>query len=163
MRREDCLEMLKRIPEDMIPQVNLVLSNSFVLTIEAVARLESTYIVFRGREGGTSDEGRAFFVPYEEICYIRIEREVRMGELKRMFGETGFLDSQDRLNGATVAEPTNEVAKTAVNNPTPPPVQTPTPIGSSDPGSIAKQNLLDRIRATRANVAGGAGKAGGGK
>src|SRR5579862_9187594 len=97
MRKEDCVDMFKRIPEEMHPQVNLVLANQFVLTVESVARFEDTYLVFRGREGGTSDEGRAFFVPYEEISYIRIEREVRMGELKKMFGETGYLDLDARL------------------------------------------------------------------
>lgn len=161
MRREDCIEMFKRIPEDMHPQVNLVLHNAFIVTVESIARYEATYLVFRGREGGTSDDGRAFFVPYEEISYIRIEREVRMGELKKMYGETGYVDAEDRL-GTVVKEATPEVAKAQLDNPTPQP--TPTPIIMSDPASIAKQNLLDRIRAARANAAGTTGKpAGGGK
>src|SRR5580698_1299041 len=129
MRREDVMEMFKRVPEEMHPQVNLILSNSFVLTVDAVARFEPTYLVFRGREGGTSDEGRAFFVSYEEITYIRIERIVRMGELKRMYRETDYLDSEDRL-GTTVKEAAPEVAKPALDNPTPPP--SPSPIGLSD-------------------------------
>jgi hypothetical protein len=158
MRREDCVEMFKRIPEEMHPQMNLVLRNAFVLTVESVARYEAMYLVFRGREGGTSDEGRAFFVPYEEISYIRIERVVRMGELKIMYGEVGYVDSEDRL-ATVVKETAPEAAKTPLDNPTPPP--TPTPIGGSDPASIAKQNLLDRIRATRAN-AGTTGKLGSG-
>jgi hypothetical protein len=159
MRREDLMEMFKKIPEVMHPQVNLVLGNRFVLTVESIARYEPTYLVFRGREGGTSDEGRAFFVPYEEISYIRIEREVRMGEIKKMFGETGYIDSEDRLNMAE--EAAKEAAPTGPSNQTPPPA--PTPIVASDPGFIAKQNLLDRIRATRANAAGVTGKLGGGK
>jgi hypothetical protein len=155
MRREDCLEMFQRIPEDLLPQVNLVLRNQFVLTVESVARFEPTYLVFRGREGGTSDEGRAFFVPYEEIGYIRIEREVRMGMLKKMYGETGYLDAEDRLNTPSVPAP--EPIKTPVENPTPPPTPSVIAVNASDPASIAKQNLLDRIRAARAN-AGTSGK-----
>lgn len=151
MRREDCLELFKRIPEDMQPQVNLVLSNSFVLTVETVARFEETFLVFRGREGGTSDEGRAFFVPYEQICYVRIEREVRLGELKRMFGETGYVDAEDRLNKPA------ETASTGSKPGADAAVATPAPVAmnASDPASIAKQNLLDRIRAARANAATG--------
>ena len=161
MRREDCVEMFERIPEEMHPQVNLVLANRFVLTVESVARFEQTYIVFRGREGGTSDEGRAFFVPYEEVSYIRIEREVRMGELKKMFGETGYLDLDDRLKKAE-AEALTETSKPSPSTQTPAPVPAPTPVVASDPGSIAKQNLLDRIRATRASAAGATGKLGSG-
>lgn len=157
MRREECLELFKRIPESMHPQVNLALRNGFVLSIETIARFESTYLVFRGREGGTSDEGRAFFVPYDEICYIRIERAVRLGELKKMYGEEGFVDAEDRLTDPSTIP---EVAPTPVAKPTPP---APSPTIGTDPASIAKQNILDRIRAARANVAGITGKLGGSK
>jgi hypothetical protein len=160
MRREDCVDMFKRIPEEMLPQVNLILANGFSLTVESVARFEPTYVVFRGREGGTSDEGRAFFVPYEEISYMRVEREVRMGEIKKMYGETGFIDKGDLLTTVD-QEKVTETSKPSANTQTPAP--TPTPVGGNDPGSIAKQNLLDRIRATRASAGGVTGKLGGGK
>jgi hypothetical protein len=159
MRREDCEEMFKRIPEEMHPQVNLILRNSFVVSVDMIARYEATYLVLRGREGGTSDDGRAFFVPYEEISYIRIERVVRMGELKRMYGETGYVDSEDRLATVVKEAAPEATAAKPLDNPTPQP--TPTPIVMSDPASIAKQNLLDRIRAARAS-AGTTGKLGSG-
>jgi hypothetical protein len=150
--------MFARIPAAMHAQVNLALRNGFVLSVETVARFEPTYLVCRGREGGTSDEGRAFFVPYEEISYIRLERVVRVGELKQMYGEAGYEDREDRLNAD--ADPVRE-GKTAPAAPQAP-APTPPPAGT-DPASIAKQNLLNRIRAARANVAGTTGKLGGGK
>ncbi len=154
MRKEDCIDLLtKRIPEDTHPQVNLCLRNGMVLSMDAVARFEENYVVFRGREGGTSDEGRAFFVPYEEVTYIRIERIVKMGELKKMWGETGYLDAEDRLSSPS---PSTTPAGTMA------PAITPAPVGGpSDPAAIAKQNLLNRIRAARANVAGSTNKLGG--
>jgi hypothetical protein len=153
MRREECVELFKRIPEASHAQVNLVLRNQFTLSVDVVVRFEPMYIVFRGREGGTTDEGRAFFVPYEEIAYLRLERVVRLGELKQMYGEMGFVDAEDRLSAPEQKEP--EPSSTPVST------QTPLPAPSSlpqDPASIAKQNLLDRIRATRASVAGATGK-----
>jgi hypothetical protein len=162
MRREDLVEMFQRIPEAMHAQVNLVLRNQFVVSIDAVARFEPMYLVARGREGGTSDEGRGFFVPYDEICYIRIERPVRLGELKTMYGETGFQDMEDRLDAETAAldAAARQTANgsTSPSTPTPPPTAIPVPVTASDPASIARQNLLDRIRAARANVAGTTGK-----
>ena len=150
MRREDCVELFKRIPEQSHPQINLVLRNQFVLSVDSVVRFEPTYIVFRGREGGTTDEGRAFFVPYDEIGYVRLERVVRIGELKQMYGETGHVDAEDRLSKGETQEDKAEAAKLALD------AQTPQPASGVplDPASIAKQNLLDRIRATRASVAG---------
>ncbi len=152
MRREECVELFKRIPEASHAQVNLVLRNQFVLSVDAVVRFEPTYMAFRGREGGTTDEGRAFFVPYEEIAYFRLERVVRLGELKQMYGETGYVDAEDRLSTPEQKEP---------DAPAPVDTKTPLPVPSvlpQDPASIAKQNLLDRIRATRASVAGATGK-----
>ena len=152
MRREECVELFKRVPESYHPQMNLVLRNQFVLSVDVVVRFEPMYIVFRGREGGTTDEGRGFFVPYEEIAYIRLERVVRLGEMKQMYGETGYVDAEDRLSTPEQKEPEETPA---VDTKTPLPAPAPMP---QDPASIAKQNLLDRIRATRANIAGATGK-----
>lgn len=153
MRREDCVEMFKRVPERFHPQVNLVMQNQSVIAVDVVVRFEPTYVCLRGREGGTTDEGRAFFLPYDDISYLRVERVVKLSELKAMFGETGFVDEEDKLGQAAEAEAEATREKEAAVSLT----QTPTPIPlPSDPASIAKQNLLDRIRAARANAAGGA-------
>jgi hypothetical protein len=150
--------MFAKIPEGMHPQVNLILRNGFCLAVSTVARYEDTYVVFSGREGGTSDEGRGFFVPYDEISYVRIERAVRVGELKRMFGEMGYEDMEDRLDAMTQAAQKEADSATVAVTPAPLPVANGTPIMASDPAAIARQNLLDRIRAARANVAGTTGK-----
>ena len=156
MRREECVELFKRIPEAFHPQVNLVLRNQFVLSVDVVVRFEPTYLAFRGREGGTTDEGRGFFVPYEEIAYFRLERVVRLSEMKAMYGETGFVDAEDRL--AAEENSRQDAAKPDVNASTPPPGAS--TVLPQDPASIAKHNLLERIRATRASVAGTTGRLG---
>lgn len=158
MRKEDCLDLFKRIPEASHPQVNLILQNGLMLTIDTIVRFESAYMVFRGREGGNTDEGRAFFVPYDEICYLKIERTVRLGELKKMYGEEGYIDAEDRLSAPEAAAP-----QPAPAAPGTAPAPVPAAVGLTDPASIAKQNLLERIRAARANVAGTTGKLCGGK
>ena len=101
MGRDDCMEMFGKIPEAMHACVNLVLRNGFCLSVSMIARYEANYVIFSGREGGTSDEGRGFFVPYDEISYIRIEKPIRVGELKSMYGETGYQDMEDRLDAMT--------------------------------------------------------------
>src|SRR5262249_47721880 len=116
------------------------------------------YIVLRGREGGTTDEGRAFFVPYDEIAYIRVEQVLRLGDLKRMYGETGYVDQDDKL-GQQVAAEAAAAEKVLADAKTPPPGASPIPL-PTDPASVAKQNLLDRIRAARANIGGATGKLG---
>lgn len=155
MRREECVELFKRVPEDSHAQMNLVLRNQFVLSVDVIVRFEPTYLAFRGREGGTTDEGRAFFVPYDEIAYIRLERVVRLSELKAMYGETGFVDAEDRLSGGDEGEQPAGDTRQSIDKKTPPSSNNGQP---QDPAAIAKQNLLERLRARRANLAGATGK-----
>jgi hypothetical protein len=157
MRREDCIEMFERIPVRFHPQINVVMQNQAVISVDMAFRFEPNFLVLRGREAGSTDEGRAFFLPYEEISYVRLERTIKMSELKSMFGETGHVDEEDRLaqhiSEEEVASATVETSEESLlDAETPPP--SPSPLLTQDPASIAKQNLLDRIRAARANATG---------
>ncbi|QDU22059.1 hypothetical protein [Urbifossiella limnaea] len=161
MRREDCVDLFGKIPQVYHPQINLILRGQGMITVDVVIRFESHYVVLRGREQGSTDEGRAFFVPYEEIAYFRLERVVKLGEIKSMYGESGFVDAEDALLAAADKPDADPAAETSAGDAskTPPPMAT--PLGPTDPGAIARQNLLERIRAARANVGGATGRVGG--
>lgn len=158
MRREDCVDLFKRIPESYHPQVNMILRGQGMITVDTVVRFEPAYVVLRGREQGSTDEGRAFFVPYEEIAYLRIERVLKLGQLKKMYGETGHVDAEDALGQAEADTAETGALTAGVDVQTPVPAAEPS--GPMDPAEIAKKNLLDRIRAARANVAGTTGRIG---
>ncbi|MCS7020659.1 MAG: hypothetical protein NZ703_10580 [Gemmataceae bacterium] len=145
MRREDCLDIFQRLPEALHNSVNLVLRNQFVIAVDMVARFEPHYLVLRGREGGSTDEGRGFFIPYDEIAYIRIERTVKVGELKRYYGETGYIDKEELAEAGPQQTSERQVAA---------PAGAGSVVVAEDPAAIARQNLLERIRATRANLGG---------
>lgn len=134
MTADDVHDILDKLaPEDLSKTV-LSLRFGAAVTIDAVARRETDYLVIRGRENGTTDEGRAFFVPYEDILYIKIDRVLKVEELKRMYGE--------KVAAPVVAEGETKGDDKAVTN-------TPAPTAPMDPAAIAKQNLLARIRAAR--------------
>src|SRR5690606_2718443 len=105
MLRDDCLDLFKRIPERYHPQVNLILRGQGLITVDTVVRFEPSYLVLRGRESGTSDENRAFFVPYDEIAYLRVERALKVSELKKMYGEGAHVDAEDVLAAPAQGEP----------------------------------------------------------
>lgn len=138
MRREDCVEVFGRIPPEMHPQVNVVFRGQGMITVDTVVGFEPGYVALRGREGGSTDEARAFFVPYEEIAYLRIERVVKLGELRQMLGRP-----DEPAPVAAAADPEPDAT------PAPAAAATPAPL---DPAAIAKQNLLARIRAARTNA-----------
>ena len=141
MRREEVAELLQRIPPIDIPKAVLCLRSGYNITIDYVYRLESTYLVVRGREAGTNDDGRGFFVPYEEVSYLKIDRAVKINELRKMYGEPVVADE----DGGEI-----ESAPAAASGEGPKPLPSP----AMDPASIAKQNLLDRIRAARTQTGG---------
>ena len=125
MRRDDLLDVLNRIPPGDLTVTVLIL-RSGMITIDTVLRAEDEYVVIRGREGGTTDEGRAFFVPYAEVVYVKLDKILKAADVQKMYA-------------GPEAEPPPASAVT----------QTPAPPETRDPAAIAKQNLLDRIRAAR--------------
>ena len=152
MRRDDVVSLLAKIPIHDHPKTVLVLKGGVAaVNIDTLMRQEAEYVVVRGREAGTNDEGRAFFVPYDEISYVKVERVVRLNDIRAMYGEA--LVASNSLSDAEDDGPVAPAAAAA----TPVAATTPAPAAPLDPAAIAKQNLLDRIRAARTS----AGKPGG--
>jgi hypothetical protein len=136
MRREDVIAAVQKLTPDDRSKIMLVLRSGIGINVEILFRTEPEYLVIRGREAGTTDEHRAFFLPYDEISYLKLERSIKLADLQRMFGVSA--------DGAEV--PAAEVT-----------TLTPTPIGVAptpavDPAVIARQNLLERLRAARTSA-----------
>jgi hypothetical protein len=135
MTADDVHDILDKLPPEDLPKTVLVLRHGAAVTIDAIARREENYLVIRGRENGTSDEGRALFVPYDEVLYVKVDRVLKVEDLKRMYGERVEV-KVSVLDAPQVAE----VKSTAA---------TPAPTSTMDPAAIAKENLLARIRVAK--------------
>ena len=135
MTREELTDILARIPENDHPKVQFVMQNGATMALDVLLRLESTYFVMRGREAGNQDEGRAFFLPYADVSFLKIERVMTMAELDAMYSD---LPATVKRSNARETRPEPEI-------------ETPLPMPTAplDPAAIAKQNLLDRIRAAK--------------
>ncbi len=136
MRRDDVQAMFKRIPEVDHTKVCLVLAGGQIVNVDLLYRLDDTFVTVRGREAGSNDEGRAFFLPYESISYMKIERMVLIAELEFIFGVAQKVPAGP-LPG--------EVGKSALT-------VTPMPAPPTDPAGIARANLLARIQAARTSA-----------
>ena len=141
MRREDILDLVGRLHPTDVTKLVFVLTGGRGIITDLVFRSEPEFIIIRGRETGTNDESRAFFVPYAEVAYLRLERVVKISDLKRMYGLPITGDEADEMNESRHDEP-----KTAAS------AAGPAKTAAQDPATIAKQNLLDRIRAARTSA-----------
>jgi hypothetical protein len=138
MTRDEWMTMFRNFPEEEHNKLVLVLQNNAEISIDTVFRFEQYFLVVRGRTGGTIDEARGFFIPYEQMIYVRFERIMKLEELEAMF---------KKAEEAIVAPP--PVTET-------PAPQTTTPLNLPRPAlpaptdpTAASRLLLERIRATR--------------
>jgi hypothetical protein len=137
MTNQEWIDMLRVIPEDLQNALVLVLQNGSEISVDTLFRFESKFLILRGRVGGTTDEGRAFFVPYDQMLYFRIERVTNLAELRDMLTISAGLAAALVPETATLAAPVPE--------PPPPPA------APAVTDATANRNaLLDRIRAARA-------------
>ena len=146
MLREQCWTLLNVIPEADLTKTSLMLKNGISINIDTIFRKEKDYLLVRGREAGSNDEGRAFFLPYEEISYIKIEKMVRLNELRAIYGEAlqaGGLADADDDELAQIPQPATTLKPTV-------PLA---PAAALDPAAVAKANLLERIRHARTSAA----------
>src|SRR5438128_4617816 len=87
MQNSAWIVLLRRIPPDQHNSLAIVTSVGIEINIQNLVRIEDDHVVIRGRLAGTTDTGRAFFVPYNQINYLGIVREVKEPQLRALYGE----------------------------------------------------------------------------
>src|SRR5262245_58990547 len=104
------IALLRRIPPALHDSLAVMTTVGTEITIQAFVRVEEEYLVIRGRLAGTTDTGRVFFVPFDQINYLGFTREVKEPEILALYDEPEA--------GASLAPP-----PTPVDAPTPPPAE----------------------------------------
>jgi hypothetical protein len=87
MTGADWIALLNLIPVEQHNQLNIITRTGIELSVDMFLRMEATYLVFRGRMVGNTDEGRVFFTPYSEIASIYINRYVKETEISQLFSD----------------------------------------------------------------------------
>ena len=149
------MDLVRRIPPDQ--QSNLVLMTTIGLefSLRAIIRVEEEYVVIRGRIAGTTDTGRVFFVPYDQINYIGYQSEVREAQIDALYGDCGPRPAPSEQPPAGIAVSVTAEGPPA-NGPIPtevPPAPRPASPGRSS-GRIpipSKKALLERLRLRNRN------------
>lgn len=140
MQGPEWIRMFRHIPPAQQDSLVLMTAAGIEIALQTIVRLEESYLVVRGRMAGTTDTGRLFFVPYDQITYVGIQKMVAEAEIQALLGEPGAPVAPARPAPAeqSTGEPAAESGLAAPPDPSRP---------GSRPGAPSKEQLLERLRA----------------
>jgi hypothetical protein len=140
------MELFQLVPAHLRHKVMLMTRTGVELAVQEFLRLEETYILIRGRVAGTSDTGRVFFVPYEQVCYAGFSHQMKREEVEAIYGDRPPAAVLAPLDKPEAAEAPAEMAGEAPAEEAP--AERPKPAPLSAP---KKSELLQRLRSRSHN------------
>jgi hypothetical protein len=152
MQSADWIELFRRIPQKNQSKMMLVTSIGIEISMQNVMRLDPEYLVLRGRLAGTTEMGRVFFIPYDQINYINFNFEMTDLQYEGVVGPVEFpLAREERLPDKPEAQPRPPSRLEA-----PPPLAADAEAGAVEAEAPAerpavKETLLERLRARAAS------------
>jgi hypothetical protein len=154
MQNSAWIVLLRRIPPDLHNTLAIVTTIGIEINIQTLVRIEDDHVVIRGRLAGTTDTGRAFFVPYDQINYLGIVKEMKEPQVRALYGEAPPAEEVEQKTDAVSTE--SAVAQPSATEAMPVPVPPPEPEATppAEPPKPApqlkiprKSGVLERLRA----------------
>lgn len=148
MRHSAWIDLLRLVTARQRHNMMVMTSGPAEIAIHEILRLEEEYLVIRGRLGGTNNEGRIFFVPYDQLIYVGLQKPVRPADVAALYDPSLPVEVPSPPESAeAAAEPPEETEAAGDPEPAAPsatPHETPT-------ASPKRAELLERIRARKQN------------
>jgi hypothetical protein len=86
MQAASWMELLERIPEHQRNKLVVMTDARVEIAVQDLVRMSDDYIAVRGRLAGSSDTGRLFFIPFNRIVYVGLQKLVIDQEIAEIFG-----------------------------------------------------------------------------
>ncbi len=145
--------LFRRMPAEQHNQVMLVTRSGIEIAVQALLRIEPGFVAIKGRLSGSTDAGRVFFIPYENLDYFGIQRDVKEEEFDAIFG-AGSLTAAAQPRASARPEPAPPDPE-----PEPSPAEATVTVTVSQKTPVPlKSEVLERFRA---RVGGSSGSANG--
>jgi hypothetical protein len=133
--------VFNRIPRQHHEILMVVTSIGIEINVRSIQLLEPDYVVIRGRLGGTTDAGRIFFIPYDQINYLTFNVEIKEDQVAAMLG----VDAPPPKPPIPEPESAKQVAAGPEND-EPESASSPAPGPAKPEAAPTKMALLERIR-----------------
>jgi hypothetical protein len=77
MKAADWIDLVQKFPPSEFDGFGLYLDSGMEVTMQSVLQLNGDHMLIRGRNVGSADAGRFFYIPYDRIICIVYNRPVR--------------------------------------------------------------------------------------
>jgi hypothetical protein len=140
--------LLRRVPTALHNSLMLITTVGTEVAVQDIFRLDDEFMVLRGRMSGTTDNGRVFVIPYDQLHYVGFQKLLSPTELQ------AFLDPAIAapIEPAPVIEQPTAATPAAEDKPAPEPPPQPAPVPPAQapeqaPEPPSRVVLLQRVRA----------------
>jgi hypothetical protein len=154
MQSASWIALLQRIPPTQHETLMLATLVGTEIAIQNILRLEAEYVVIRGRLAGSTDTGRVFFIPYDQLNYVGFQKGVTEAQICELYGEPVPTPAAAQVEAESILEPPAEVEpEAAADSPQPPePTTEATPASEADKPKPrlaipSRSGILARLRA----------------
>ena len=81
------ITLLRRVPGNLHDSLCLGLTSGAEIVTQRLIKLDSEFMVTRGRLAGTTDPGRIIMIPYAQLTHVSVMRELSEAEMDAIFGQ----------------------------------------------------------------------------
>ncbi len=139
------IDLLRRIPAELHDALAFGLVTGEEVVVQQLLKLESDFVIVRGRMAGTTVEGRLMMVPYAHMALVAFNKQLAEPDVQAMFGKTAEpiaapTPLAERRSAADIAMPAKPSSVSDPNLPKP------AKPGQAKPPPPSKSILLARLR-----------------
>ncbi len=81
------IAMFRRIPINLHDVLTLGMTTGVEIVIQKIVKLEPDFMIIRGRLAGTQDSGRIVMIPYAQLTFVAVVRDLKEEEIESIFGK----------------------------------------------------------------------------
>jgi hypothetical protein len=134
------VSLLRLLPPEHLDKLILITVNGIEIYLQGILRTDPEYLTVRGRLAASTEGGRVFFLPYDQICLIGFRDGIPEAKVQEMLGAAPAGSTNGLSHASDAALPADANAASPVSE-----------SSKSSRTSLqpAKAALLERLRRAR--------------
>src|SRR5262245_2002894 len=85
MQASDWIRLLQLLPRELHDGLSFVMPGGLEINMQGLIRLDEEFLVARGRQGGSTESDKVFFVPYNQIITLMFNRPTKEVTVRTWF------------------------------------------------------------------------------